>query len=195
MPDMAIADTSTSQLLDKAYASSTSSSALPAGLSSAQSLGIESQDSSRELADVDTTRVDASAGNAADGTMEDATLAMAANGNENEDEEEEDDEDVDDTGMISEISDQDAEEDEDDDDEQDEEDAEEDSAEASDEPEDSPIPEHPNGMRGQGQSSASQQIANGRKKEPQNIAFDAELDPDLYGLRRSVSEFLPSSLP
>lgn len=156
-----MADTTTAQALSPAAPQSN----LPAGLSAIQTTVDISESGAKEFANVDMD-------NGNDANMDIEGL-NAEDGDEDEEQEEEDEDDGDD-GAIGEISDR-VEEDDDDADEDDEE--EEDKVKA----EEMSI-------------SNAHRISNGlanesrKRRDSHDVAFDAELDPDLYGLRRSVSE-------
>lgn len=125
--------------------------------------GIQAHDVASEFANVDSPS-----------GQNDTEMDMGSeNAAEDDDEEEDDDEDDDeaDDGAIGEISDRDEEEDDDDED--------------GDEEEDTK-PQTTSTSAAGTQRTASESR---NRRDSHDVAFDAELDPDLYGLRRSVSTF------
>lgn len=171
-PGLAIADTTTIQVLETPPTQGT----LPAGLSSAQTLGSTAHDASNEFAHVD--------GDTPQSEDMDVGVNQAAEAQDEaeDDEDEDDDEDDDDgdDGAIGEISERDDEEEDDDDD-------------AAEEDEESIAKIGTPATNGNGSSvpsilngGESSEQANRKRRESHDVAFDAEMDPDLYGLRRSV---------
>lgn len=158
-------------------------SSLPAGLSSADSLLNNVHAPSSEFANVNEQSPQSEDMGVIGNNEQEAIVGEAdEEDDENNDEEDDDDGDDGDDGAFGEISEQDGEDDDE---------AEEEQADISQDDSNTP-------MINNGQSSTRPSLANGagssellnrRGRDSHDVAFDAEMDPDLYGLRRSVGVF------
>lgn len=184
---MAVADTTTAQVLNAPVPSTT----LPAGLSSEQSLQANAHTAAaNEFANVNEQQTPRSEEMDLNDNADNATPDEEDAEEENDD----DDDDDGDDGAFGEISEQDEEEDNEEDED----------ADAVEEEEEEENTTSKNASDLQGQSSARPSASNGytssehlhrKRRDSHDVAFDAEMDPDLYGLRRSVglNKFLKRS--